>query len=1100
MRSKFNQKSVTFVPTGFSFTITTVTSATHSSKSLTTTSSDLTSLLSTNKLNNTTESGDGLKKTFIKSKFSSKVCFNTCKTLIYYSSGPLRRRRLKTTTLTISPTTKSEELNSSKTSSTATSTTLNFTKELSTTSSPLSDNKNVTHIKINSTEAIKFTSTLISINENFTKERLTTPSSSSDTKSSTPIQSTKSESIKTTSTPSLTTDNSFQGKTKTSKPVTGIGNEFQRSTNGSEKTTITPVLTTDDDIGDKLKTIMFLSDSINVTQLKTSSTESPKNSFSSSQTEEKTDTISKISQNSTDIPKTTESINDNQSNDTNEEEINACFEESAGNTTTELNNISIPTTDSNNKTVNETEELEDLTENEKLINDKHSLADNETCVGYNLTDSIIGNDTECEHHSGESSGNHIPIESHPSNDHLSLNLEEHDLIEQLSEELSNPNSMEEQIGDHHLVPHLEEHHYDHIGEHAEHHNEGKHIEHHSEGEHNDNHVEQHVEHHVGQHYREREHNENHVEHQVGQHHREGEHNNYHVGQHVEHVDSQCLIYAKPDIHYLLDKLKHYSDDEYYKEAVDRFISDVQNLTLITEHNSNSTNDSLTNEELEHKESLHNISSEGVGSHSAVPELHLDTGEHPVLDMPLAVTESPADHHLTDASHEIHETADNSIDSKHIESDHKVEDQHIQSSEHEHNPNSIQEIIPAHDLHEIPGHDHYLQPVLHTISAHYIPHPQEPHYTEPHVSELIESKKRMSGLNVYSPHQFKSISALNSKITKIFVPKYKIISNIPQKKVLTNYLQFPQTIQTKYPSIPQQIPRDTYLTPNRQISKRPLGIKQFIPKIPQFLQRKLPQHLQSIRQKLLPKIYRPLTRFSPQRVGQQIMPQINPKPYLPQPKVLSIQQRITPAPNQQSLQQQQIQMKVNQNIPSQNQFINRNQNLLQNHLYKQRIISKKNQLLRQRKTPIQVIPKYKKPLNNVVLKPKLKKIIKPKLDYLNKIRSQKFNRPQLYPNSNPIANQNILQPQQPYGLYNSNALTRQPMTRIRNNLPYIHSPQNYLNQQLDNFPFIQKPLLPPYTRPNLRQKMPSIYSRSAYPDYNYLLNNYYQNNNQNFNNH
>jgi hypothetical protein len=247
---------------------------------------------------------------------------------------------------------------------------------------------------------------------------------------------------------------------------------------------------------------------------------------------------------------------------------------------------------------------------------------------------------------------------------------------------------------------------------------------------------------------------------------------------------------------------------------------------------------------------------------------------------------------------------------------------------------------------------------------------------------------------------------------------------------------------------------------------------------------------------LPKIYRPLTRFPPQRVGQQIIPQINPKPYLPQPKVLSIQQRIVPAPNHQSLQQQQIQMKVNQNIPSQNHFINRNQNLLQNHLYKQRIISKKNQLLRQRKTPIQVIPKYKKPINNLVLKPKLQKIIKPKLDYLNKIPPQKFNRPQLYPNSNPIENQNILQPQQPYGLYDSNVLTRESMTRIRNNLPYIQSPQDYLNQQLDNFPSIQKSLLPPYTRPNLRPKTPSIYSRSAYPDYNYLLNDYFLNNNQN----
>jgi hypothetical protein len=925
----------------------------------------------------------------------------------------------------------------------------------------LSDNKNVMHIKISSTE-----------------------------------------STKTTSTPSLTTDSWFEGKTKTLKPVTAIGNEFQ-STNGSKRSTITPVLTTNNDIGDKIKTIMFLSDSINVTQLKTSSTESPKNTFSSSQTEEKTETIFNIAQNSTDIPKNTESINDSQSNDTMEEEINACFEESAGNTTTELSNISIPTTDSNNKTVNSTEELEDLTENERLTNTNHSLADNETCVGYNSTDSIFGNDTECEHHSGESSGNHIPIESHPSDDHSNLNLEEHDLIEQLSEELSNQNSIEEQIGDHHLVPHLEEHHYDHIGQHVEHRNEGKHIEHHSEGEHNDNHFGQHVEHHVGQHHSEGEHNDNHfgkhvehhregehnddhigqhVEHHVGQHHREGEHNDNHVEQHVEHVDSQCLIYAKPDIHYLLDKLKHYSDDEYYKEAVDRFISDVQNLTLITEHNSNSTNDSLIHQELEHKDSLHNISSEGVDIHSAVPELHLDSGEHQVLDIPLAATESPTDHHLIDANHkihEIHEIADNSIDSKHIESDHKVEDhsQHIPSSEHEPNPNSIQEIISAHGLREIPGHDHYLQPVLHTISTHYIPHPQEPHYTEPHVSELFESKRRMSGVNVYSPHQFKSISALNSKITKIFEPKYKIISNIPQKKVLTNYPQFPQRIQTKYPSIPQQIPRNTYLTPNRQISKRPLGLKQFIPKIPQFLQRKFP----------------------PQRVGQQIIPQINPKPYLPQPKVLSIQQRIVPAPNQQSLQQQ-IQMKVNQNIPSQNQFINRNQNLFQNHLYKQRIVSKKNQLLRQRKTPIQMIPKYKKRLNNLVLKSKLQKKFKPKLDHLNKIPSQKFNRPQLYPNSNPITNQNILQPQQPYGLYNPNVLTRQPMNQIRNNLPNIQSPQNYLNQQLDNFSFIQKSLLPPYTRPNLRPKMPSIYSRSAYPDYNYLLNNYYLNNNQNFNNH
>lgn len=79
-RPNFNQKSVTFVPTELSFTITPITSATHSSKSLTTTSSDLTTnLLSTNKLNNTTESRNGLKKTFIKSKFSSKVCFNTCK-------------------------------------------------------------------------------------------------------------------------------------------------------------------------------------------------------------------------------------------------------------------------------------------------------------------------------------------------------------------------------------------------------------------------------------------------------------------------------------------------------------------------------------------------------------------------------------------------------------------------------------------------------------------------------------------------------------------------------------------------------------------------------------------------------------------------------------------------------------------------------------------------------------------------------------------------------------------------------------------------------------------------------------------------------------
>jgi hypothetical protein len=845
---------------------------------------------------------------------------------------------------------------------------------------------------------------------------------------------------------------------------------------------------------------MFLSDSINVTQLKTSSTESSKNTFSSSQTEEKTENISNIAQNSTDIPKNTESINDSQSNDTMEEEINACFEESAGNTTTELNNISIPTTDSNNKTVNGTEELEDLTEKERLTNTNHSLADNETCVGYNSTDSTFGNDTECEHHSGESSGNHIPIELHPSGDHSNLDVEEHDLIEQLSEELSNQNSIE-QIGDHHLVPHLEEHHYDHIGEHVEHRDEGKYIEHHSEGEHNDNHfghVEHHVgqfhsegernDNHVGQHHREGEHNDNHfghVEHHVGQyhsegerndnhvgqHHREGEHNDNHIEQHGEHVDNQCLIYAKPDIHYLLDKLKHYSDDEYYKEAVDRFISDVQNLTLITEHNSNSTNDSLTHQELEHKDSLHNISSEGVDIHSAVPELHLDSGEHQVLDIPLAATESSTDHHLTDANHkiqEIHEIADNSIDSKHIESDHRVEDhsQHIPSSEHESNPNSIQEVIPAHGLHEIPGHDHYLPPVLHTISTHYIPHPQEPHYTEPHVTEFFESKRRMSGLNVYSPHQFKSISALNSKITKIFKPKYKIISNIPQKKVLTNYPQFPQRIQTKYPSIPQQIARNAYLTPNRQISKRPLGLKQFIPKIPQFLQRKFP----------------------PQRVGQQIILKINPKPYLPQPKVLSIHQRIVPASNQQSLQQQ-IQMKVNQNIPSPNPFINRNQNLFQNHLYKQRIVSKKNQLLRQRKTPIQMIPKYKKRLNNLVLKPKLQKNFKPNLDYLNKIPSQKINRPQLYPNSNPIANQNILQPQQPYGLYNPNVLTRQPMNRIRNNLPNIQSPQNYLNQQLDNFSFIQKSLFPPYTRPNLRPKMPSIYSRRAYPDYNYLLNNY-----------